>query len=92
MPTDQPNSAPDDLPETPRDDATAATVLHDENLDDAPGGGGLGGAAASNPLGGSARAPGGASPNSPIDTGLSGGDMQAAGEAKLRATDDGANG
>lgn len=69
MPTEQPNTAADtDLPADARDDLTAATVLHDEQLDDAPGGGGLGGmAAVSGAPGGSGPAAGGASPNSPID-------------------------
>ena len=61
MPTDQPNNAPDEL--EPRDDPTAAAVLHDETLDQPPGGGGLGGAAA----GGGGAAPAGTAPNAPID-------------------------
>ena len=85
MPTDQPNSSTD-LPAEPREDATAAAVLHDERMDEAPGGGGLGGAAA-NPLGGSSRAPGGASPNAPIDPGVSAGDAGASAEAKVLATE-----
>lgn len=69
MPTEQPNNAADtDLPADARDPESAAAVLRDEQLDDAPGGGGLGGlAAASGAPGGSGPAPGGTSPNSPID-------------------------
>ena len=61
MPTDQPSAAPDDL--APREEATAANVLHDDTLDQRPGGGGLGGASA----GGQPAAPAGTAPNAPID-------------------------
>jgi len=93
MPTDQPSNAadPEDLPRTDaRDDRTAASVLADADLDDAPGGGGLGGAAA---VPGTARATGGAAPNSPLadamvagtgDGGGSDGDPAAEKEARTR--------
>lgn len=67
MPTDQiNNAATEGLPDDARDDRTAAAVLSDEQPGDAPGGGGLGGAAA----GGQGPAPAGTSPNSPIDMAL----------------------
>lgn len=67
MPTDQPSNAPDGaIDQDARDDANAAAVLNDDTLDLPPGGGGLGGAAA----GGQGAAPGGTSPNSPIDVPL----------------------
>lgn len=61
MPTDQPSAAPDDL--QPREEATAAAVLHDDALNQPPGGGGLGGASA----GGQGPVPAGTAPNAPID-------------------------
>ena len=87
MSTDQPSSAPDAV--EPRDRDTAARVLNDDALDARPGGGGLGGASAADPLGGSARAPGGPSPNSPIDAsgvGSAGEDARAEAEARVQAS------
>ena len=84
MPNNQPNTATE-LPTDAREDATAAAVLHDERMDDTPGGGGLGGLAAADPLGGSARAPSGTSPNAPIATGVNAGDAGATAEAKVLA-------
>ena len=86
MPTNQPNTA-SEVPADAHEDATAAAVLHDEQMDHVPGGGGLGGPAAANPLGGSDRTPVGASPDAPIDTGVSGGDAAATPEAKVLATE-----
>ena len=86
MPTGQPANATD-VPAQARDDLTAAAVMNDEQMDDAPGGGGLGGAAAADPLGGSARTPKGASPNAPMDPGVSAGDAGASAEAKVLATE-----
>ena len=88
MSTDQPSNAPEDL--VPRDGDTAARVLHDDSLDRRPGGGGLGGASAADPLGGSARVAGSASPNSPIDAVVpadgSGDDARAEAEARVLAS------
>lgn len=67
MATEQPNVAPDDTKPEPNDADTAATVLDDAQMDRTPGGGGLGGADAADPLSGSGRTSGGATPNSPID-------------------------
>lgn len=87
MPTEQPASAPDAIGSDARDDATVAAVLHDTDLDKTPGGGGLGGAAASGAP--HADAAGGTTPNSPIDTRTPGtGGIEAAGEARLRAAGD----
>ncbi len=92
MPTNQPSSAPDALPADARDDATAAAVLHDERMDDTPGGGALGGAAAADRLGGSGRAPEGSSPNAPVtppDSDVTLPDGTATREAQLRSLEDG---
>lgn len=87
MPTEQPSSAPDDTPR-PNDADTAAKVLHDDALDTTPGGGGLGGASAADPLGGSARTPSGTAPNAPIDVPAphSGSDAEAEAEARVAAS------
>lgn len=67
MPTEQiNNAATEGLPDDARDHRTAAAVLSDEQPGDAPGGGGLAGAA----TGGQGPAPAGTSPNSPIDVAL----------------------
>ena len=90
MPTDQPSNAPDGIPPKPRDDVTAAAVMHDEQLDDAPGGGGLGGAAAADPLSGTAGPKLGATRNSPIDSGIDAdSDAKAEAEARQRAVNSG---
>ena len=87
MPDTSPSNAPDDL--TPRTDDSVAKQV--ENVgEDTTGGGGLGGAAAAEPLAGSARGKGGASPNSPIDTGVSP-DGDAVRDAQVRSLDDGAD-
>lgn len=62
MPDQRPSNASTDLPAKPGDDAHAASVLIES--EDAPGGGGLGGGDAGNPL---AQPSGAASRNSPID-------------------------
>jgi len=86
-----PNSAPDSTG-TPigtdaRDDATAASVLH--NGDDQPGGGGLGGQDAADAAAASAAASGGgANAANPIDTGLDTGAADAATEARARLVED----
>ena len=86
MPTEQPTSAPDMAPQ-PNDRETAAKVLHDDSLDTPAGGGGLGGASAADPLGGSARTPSGTAPNAPIDVGIDGdSDAAAAAEARVQAS------
>ena len=73
MPTEQPSNAPDQV--EPNDDLSAARVLSDDALDTTPGGGGLGGASAADPLGGSARGGGGQAPDTPFETATgSGGD------------------
>lgn len=89
MATQQPNIAPDNMKQAPNDADTAATVLDDAQMDGTPGGGGLGGADAADPLSGSGRISGGATPNSPIDLHVphSGGDP--AREAQLRSLNDG---
>jgi len=88
MPTEQPSNATDTpIGTDARDDLSAADILSDEQLDDAPGGGGLGGAAA---VPGTARATGGAAPNAPLADAMSGpaaGD-EAGGEARTRAAGD----
>lgn len=91
MPTNQPSSAPDDLPVDARDPATPGAVLNDDRLDKAPGGGGLGGQGAADPLEGSARTPRGTAPNAPIDvptpdTGTDASPLAGA-EARVRATE-----
>jgi hypothetical protein len=69
MPTEQPSNATDTaIGRDARDDANAAAVLNDDSRDQPPGWGGLGGAAAV----GQGAAPGGTSPNSPIDVPLPG--------------------
>jgi hypothetical protein len=78
MPTEQPNTAPDQL--TPRDGDTAADVLHDEALDTGPGGGGLGPRS-----GNTGRTPHGTAPNAPVDTGLAAAEPTA--EARRQASD-----
>ena len=65
MPTIQPSNAPDSIGADAKDDLTAGAVMADEDMDDAPGGGGLGGAAASR---GAERDHPGTAPNAPIDT------------------------
>ena len=87
MPTEQPSNAADaPLSADARDDRNAASVLSDEQLDDAPGGGGLGGAAA---VTGSARASGGAAPNAPLADAMGGvGEDEAGTEARTRAAGD----
>ncbi len=73
------------------DDATAAKIVSDIDGERTPGGGGLGGASASNPLDQSGRGSGGASPNSPIDVQAPHpeGSAEATGhEAALRAAGD----
>ncbi|WP_374942987.1 hypothetical protein [Sphingomonas sp.] len=87
MPTNDPSNATD-VPQDAREEATPGAVLNDADVDDSPGGGGLGGAAAANALG-SGRTPGGASPNAPIDTGVDAGDAGATAEAKVLATQTG---
>ena len=84
MPTNQPSSAPQNTAPEPTDDLTAAAVLHDEQLDEPAGGGGLGGASAAAGIG---RA-GAATPNSPIDvpTPHDGGHGKAESEARLLST------
>lgn len=83
MPTQQPSSAPDDAPR-PHDADTPARVLSDPAGDAIPGGGGLGGAAAADPLGGSGRTPTGTAPNAPIDVPVPHSGSDAAGEAEAR--------
>lgn len=91
MATEQPNLVPDDIKPASNDADTASTVLDDAQMDRTPGGGGLGGADATDPLGGSGRTSGGATPNSPIDVpvpqGAGGGDP--AREAQIRSLNDG---
>lgn len=71
MPTNEPNNdLPTTLPDDARDDRTAAAVLSDE-LDETPGGGGLGGMPnAADPLSGTAVPRTGTAPNAPIDVPL----------------------
>jgi hypothetical protein len=74
MPTNEPNNdLPNSLPQDARDDRTAAAVVTDEQLDETPGGGGLGGTAnAADPLSGTAAGRTGTAPNAPIDVPLPG--------------------
>lgn len=82
MPTNQPSNAPETI--EPRNRDTAADVLTDEGQHEQPGGGGMiGEGTNSDP-----QAGGGATPNSPIDTGVDAGDARAAEEAVNRATGD----
>ena len=68
MATQPPSNAPDDLPDEPREDATAATVLGSGQSGGVmTAGGGLGGAGAAEALSGSSGSPSGPSPNSPVD-------------------------
>ena len=83
MPTEQPTSAPDAIGDDAREQDTAAAVLHDDALDQTPGGGGLRGPAGANPLAG--RTSGGATRNSPIDTGVAPPDADGAAAAESRA-------
>ena len=80
MPDDQPSNAPYGAHPTAHDRDTAAAVLARTGQDNAPGGGTLiGSVDAVDPVTG-----GGATPNSPIDTGIaSDGDPEA--EARHRA-------
>lgn len=78
MPTEQPSNAPDTI--APRDQDTAAGVLHDESFDTQPGGGGLGPRSAV-----TGKDQHGTAPNAPIDTGLPAEDPGT--EARRRATD-----
>lgn len=64
-------------------------MLHDEQMDDTPGGGGLGGMAAADPLGGSERTPRGTSPNAPVDAGVDAADAGAGAEARVAETQTG---
>ena len=82
MPTNQPSNAPDEI--EPRDRDTAAGVLSDGATDEAPGGGALIGEG----QGGDAVPAGGASPNSPVETGVDAGDAGAVAEARNRAAAD----
>ena len=80
--TDQrPSNAPDAAPE-PNDADTAAAVLSDD--DATPGGGGLGGADAGDPL----RRSGGASPNAPLAEADPAGATDPAHDAARTAVDD----
>jgi hypothetical protein len=89
MATEQPNVAPDDIKPEPNDADTAATVLDDAQMDRTPGGGGLGGADAADPLSGAGRTSGGQTPNSPIDVPVPHGDGDPTREAQLRSLNDG---
>lgn len=91
MPTDQPNNQPIEGAPQPRDGETAAAVLPDGRMDDAPGGGGLMGAGAAGADAGTAMGKAGAAtPNSPIDAELphDGGDALAGKEARTRSLGD----
>lgn len=93
MPTSEPSNAPNDIEPKARTGDTAAAVLSDDRLDDAPGGGGLMGASAGGQLAGTALGKAGAAtPNSPIDAKAphDGGEAQAEKEAQARAVGDGA--
>jgi hypothetical protein len=88
MPTNQPSNAPGETPSNPGEDATAAAVLSDEQLDATPGGGGLRGRGAADSDGGSLHAGGGQTSNSPIDVptpSTASADLQAGHEAAVRA-------
>lgn len=89
MAIEQPNNAPDDATPVPNDADTAVTVLDDAQMEGKPGGGGLGGADAADPLSGSARAGGGTTPNSPIDIPVPHGDGDPEREAQVRSLNDG---
>lgn len=86
MATSEPNNA-QDVPETPREEGSAAAILSDPQMDSAPGGGGLGGASAADVLSGSGRTPAGTAPNAPIDTGVDAGDRDADAESRVQAVD-----
>ena len=95
MPDTDPDNATDPMGGTirPHDDDSAAKQVADTGQGATPGGGGLGGGNAADALGGSARAPEGASPNSPIDTGTPPPDGERSTEtreAQLRSLADGA--
>lgn len=83
MPTEQPTSAPDEIGTDAAEGDAAAAVLHDDALDQTPGGGGLRGAAGADPLAGLTA--GGATPNSPVDTGVAPPDEDEAAAAESRA-------
>lgn len=88
MPTQQPTSAPDAIGSDAAEQDTAAAVLHDDALDQTPGGGGLRGPAGADPL--TARTAGGATRNSPIDTGVAAPDADGAAvaESRVQAAED----
>ena len=67
MPNSQPSNAPSETPADAREEASVARQVADGSGEDAPGGGGLGGQAAADRLGGSGRTPRGTAPNAPID-------------------------
>lgn len=93
MPTEQPSNQQNDDAPVPRDGESAAAVLSDDRMNDAPGGGGLMGAGAGSPEAGSAQGKAGAAtPNSPIDArlpaGTDGDDGLAEAEARTRSLGD----
>jgi hypothetical protein len=65
MPDSTPSNAPEEAPDRVRDETSAAAAMRDADLDKTPGGGGLGGDAAAEPVAGSLRGSRGASPNTP---------------------------
>ena len=86
---EQPKLAPDDITPEPKDADTAATVLDDARMTETPGGGGLGGADAADPLSGSGKMSGGATPNSPIDVPVPHGGGDPTREAQISSLNDG---
>lgn len=92
MPTGQPSNAPTDAAPSPREETSVASVMNDDRMDDAPGGGGLMGAGAGGPLSGDALGQAGAAtPNAPIDAELphDSGDAGASDEARTLAANAG---
>jgi hypothetical protein len=90
MPTNHPSNAPDNIGSDARDDANPASVIADERLDEAPGGGGLGGAAAAAGAPDHARPEQAATPNTPASAPVpdDAADLHAADEAITESVDD----
>ena len=88
IPTDQPTSAPEGIGTDAREADTAAAVMHDDAIDRPAGGGGLRGIAAADPLADGGPGATGATPNSPVDTGVAPPDTDgaAATESRREAT------
>lgn len=87
MTTGQPSNAPQNDAPKPHDDLSAASVVNDDRLDAAAGGGGLGGQSAAEGDPQRTGAQGGTMPSTPQDLGITSDDIQgnAAAEARTQA-------